>query len=38
MVEAIKKFEIELGITLEVVHIPGTAIIKERTNGLSRGI
>jgi hypothetical protein len=38
MVEAIKKLEIELGITLEVVHVPGTTIIKERTNGLSQNL
>jgi hypothetical protein len=38
MVEEIKKLEIELGITLEVVHVPGTTIIEERTNGLSHGI
>jgi hypothetical protein len=38
MVERIKKLEIELGINLEVFHVPGTTIITERTDGLSRGI
>jgi hypothetical protein len=38
MVERIKMLEIELGINLEVVHVPGTTIITERTDGLSRGI
>jgi hypothetical protein len=38
MVEKIKKLEIELGCHLEVVHVPGTTIITERTDGLSRGI
>jgi hypothetical protein len=38
MVERIKKLEIELGCHLEVVHVPGTTLIMERTDGLSRGI
>jgi hypothetical protein len=38
MVERIKKLEIELGCHLEVVHVPGTTIITERTDGLSPGI
>jgi hypothetical protein len=38
MVEKIKKLEIELGIHLEVIHVPGTTIITEKTDGLSRGI
>jgi hypothetical protein len=38
MVEEIKKLEIELGITLEAVHVPSTTIIEERTDGLSRGV
>ncbi len=38
MVDVIKKLEIKLGITLKVVHVPGTTIIEERTNGLSHGI
>jgi hypothetical protein len=38
MVEKIKRSEIELGCHLEVVHVPGTTIITERTDGLSRGI
>jgi hypothetical protein len=38
MVEQIKLLEIELGIILEVIHVPGTTIIEERTDGLSRGV
>jgi hypothetical protein len=38
MVEKIKRLEIDLGCHLEVVHVPGTTIITERTDGLSRGI
>ena len=38
MVEQIKLLELELGIVLEVVHVPGTTIIAERTDGLSRGV
>jgi hypothetical protein len=38
MVEKIKRLEIELGCHSEVVHVPGTTIITERTDGLSRGI
>jgi hypothetical protein len=38
MVLKIKKLEMELGCHLEVIHVPGTTIITERTDGLSRGI
>jgi hypothetical protein len=38
MVEKIKQLELELDIILEVVHLPGTTIITEGTDGLSRGI
>jgi hypothetical protein len=38
MVEKIKQLELELDIVLEVVHVPGTTIITEGTDGLSRGI
>jgi hypothetical protein len=38
IVEDIKELEAELGCRLEVVHIPGTAIIVQSTDGLSRGI
>jgi hypothetical protein len=38
LVEEIKRLEIELGIVLEVIHVPGTTIITEGTDGLSRGI
>jgi hypothetical protein len=38
VVEDIKLLEAELGCHLEVIHIPGTAIITQSTDGLSRGI
>jgi hypothetical protein len=38
LVEAIKKLEIQLGCVLEVIHVPGTTLITEGTDGLSRGI
>ena len=38
MIQVIKELEIELDITLEVVHIPGTWMIIQGTDGLSRGI
>jgi hypothetical protein len=38
MVVKIKQLEIELGCHLEVVHVPGTTLITERTAGLSHGI
>jgi hypothetical protein len=38
MVEQIKKLKIMMDIHLEVVHIPGTTIITECTDGLSWGI
>jgi hypothetical protein len=39
MVEEIKRIEIELDITFEVVHVPAdTMVIVKGTNGLSRGI
>jgi hypothetical protein len=38
MVEEIKRLKIELNIILEVIHVPGTTIITEGTDGLSRGI
>jgi hypothetical protein len=38
LVDEIKRLEIELGIVLEVIHVPGTTIITEGTDGLSRRI
>jgi hypothetical protein len=38
MVIHIKQFEILLGCYLEVIHVPGTTIITEGTDDLSRGI
>jgi hypothetical protein len=38
VVEDIKLLEAELRCHLEVIHIPGTAIITQSTDGLSRGI
>ncbi len=36
LLEDIKLLEIELEIVLEVIHVPGTTIITEGTDGLSR--
>jgi hypothetical protein len=38
MVLRIKLLEHDLGCHLEVIHVPGTTIITERTDGLSRGV
>jgi hypothetical protein len=38
LVKRIKQLEIELGIHLEVVHVPGTTLIVQCTDGLSRGV
>jgi hypothetical protein len=38
LLEDIKLLEIELEIVLEVIHVPGTTIISEGTDGLSTGI
>jgi hypothetical protein len=38
MVEKIKQLELELDLILEVVHFPGTTVITEGTDSLSRGI
>jgi hypothetical protein len=38
LVKRIKQLEIELGIHLEVVHVPGTTLIVQGTDGLSRGV
>jgi hypothetical protein len=38
LVRQIKRLEIALGIQLEVVHIPGTSMIEQGTDGLSRGV
>jgi hypothetical protein len=38
VVEDITLLEAELQCHLEVIHIPGTAIITQSTDGLSRGI
>jgi hypothetical protein len=38
LVEDIKMLEIELKIHLEVIHIPGTVIIIQSTDGLSHGV
>ena len=38
LVLKIKALEMELGCHLEVVHVPGTAMISEGTDGLSRGM
>jgi hypothetical protein len=38
IVTAIKELEAELGCRLEPIHVPGTTIIIQTTDGLSRGI
>lgn len=38
LVGAIKKLEIQLGCVLEVMHVPGTTIITEGTDGLRHNI
>jgi hypothetical protein len=38
MVRKIKMLEIEVECTLEVVHVPGTTLITQSTDGLSRGV
>ena len=38
LVMEIKALEIELGFHLEVVHVPGTLMIEQGTDGLSRGL
>lgn len=37
-IEAIKLLEAQLGIHLQVVHVPGLVIIDQGTDGLSRGV
>jgi len=38
VVEEIKTLTMELGCRLEIVHVPGTLMIKQGTDGLSRGL
>lgn len=38
LVEQIKLLEISLQVQLQVVHVPGTAMIAQGTDGLSRGV
>ncbi len=38
LIQEIKLLELTLGIDLQVVHVPGTAMIEQSTDGLSRGI
>lgn len=38
LIEAIRLAELELGCSLQVVHIPGVVMIHQGTDGLSRGI
>jgi hypothetical protein len=37
-VQVIKTLELALGCCLEVIHVPGTSMIDQGTDGLSRGI
>jgi hypothetical protein len=38
LIRKIKSLEVLLGCRIEVVHVPGTLMIEEGTNGLSRGL
>ena len=38
LISEIRLLEIELGISLQVIHIPGVIMIQQGTDGLSRGI
>ena len=38
LVVKIEELELELGCHLEVVHVPGTYLIMQGTDGLSRGV
>jgi hypothetical protein len=38
LVEQLKALELALGCRLEVIHVPGTTMITQGTDGLSRGI
>jgi hypothetical protein len=38
LVQQLKAFELALGCRLEVIHVPGTAMTTQGTDGLSRGV
>jgi hypothetical protein len=38
LVQQLKALELPLGCRLEVIHVPGTTMITQGTDGLSRGI
>jgi hypothetical protein len=38
LIEEIKLLEIQLGCLLQVVHVPGVVMIRQGTDGLSRGV
>ena len=38
LVEQIKLLELDLGCCLQVIHVPGTVMIQQGTDGLSRGV
>ena len=38
LIRTLKQLEIRLDVTLEVVHVPGTHMIDQQTDGLSRGL
>jgi hypothetical protein len=38
LIEEIRLLELELGCSLQVIHVPGTIMIGQETDGLSRGI
>ena len=38
LITTIKRLELELGVTLVVVHVPGVVMIEQGTDGQSRGV
>jgi hypothetical protein len=38
LIQQLKALELDFGCLLEVIHVPGTTIITQGTDGLSRGI
>ena len=38
LIEQIKLLELDLGCCLQVIHVPGTVMIQQGTDGLSRGV
>lgn len=38
LIEEIRSLELELGCSLQVIHVPGVAMMQQGTDGLSRGV